>query len=86
MGDRKQKRSPRVRTSLAAVLVDSDGGELTVDVIDLSAGGFRLRAGESLVVGEQVRLRVPRYGDFPAQIQWVEGNEAGGRFLEQVKL
>lgn len=86
MGDRKQKRSPRVRTSLAAVLVDSDGGELAVDVIDLSAGGFRLRAGEPLVVGEQVRLRVPRYGDFPAQIQWVEGNEAGGRFMEQVKL
>ena len=86
MGDRKQKRSPRVRTSLAAVLVDSDGGELTVDVIDLSAGGFRLRAGEALVVGEQVRLRVPRYVDFPAQIQWVEGNEAGGRFMEPVNL
>lgn len=86
MRDRKRERSPRVRTSLAAVLVDSDGGELTVDVIDLSSGGFRLRAGESLVVGEQVRLRVPRYGDYPAQIQWVEGNEAGGRFLEQVKL
>lgn len=86
MGDRKQKRSPRVRTSLAAVLVDSDGGELTVDVIDLSAGGFRLRAGESVVVGEQVRLRVPRYGDFPARIQWGEGDEAGGRFIEPVQL
>jgi len=86
MGDRKRKRSPRVRTSLAAVLVDSDRGELTVEVIDLSSGGFRLRAGEPLVVGEHVRLRVPRYGDFPAQIQWVEGNEVGGRFLEQVEL
>jgi hypothetical protein len=77
-------RSPRVRTSLAAVLVDSDGGELAVEVVDLSSGGFRLRACEALVVGEQVRLRVARYGDFPAQIQWVKGQEAGGRFLEPI--
>ena len=86
MGDCEQQRSPRVRTSIAAVLVDSDGGELPVEVTDLSSGGFRLRAGEPLVAGEQVRLRVERYGDFSAQIQWVEGNEAGGRFLEPVTL
>ena len=81
-----EKRSPRVQTSIAAILIDSDGGELAVQVLDLSSGGFRLRAGEPLVSGEQVRLRVPRYGDFPAQIQWVEGHEAGGRFLERMTL
>lgn len=86
MSDREQTRSPRVRTSISAVLVDSDGGELPVEVTDLSSGGFRLRAGEPLVVGEKVRLRVPRYGDFPAQIQWVEDKDAGGRFLEPVVL
>jgi hypothetical protein len=86
MSQANDKRSPRVRTSIAAVLVDSDGGELPVEVLDLSSGGFRLRAGEPLVIGEQVRLRVPRYGDFPAQIQWVEGHEAGGLFLERMTL
>lgn len=86
MSDREQQRSPRVRTLIPAVLVDSDGGELGVEVLDLSSGGFRLRAGEPLQVGEQIRLRVPRYGDFPAQIQWVEGHEAGGRFLERITL
>lgn len=68
------------------MLIDSDGGELPVEVLDLSGGGFRLRAAEPLVTGEQVRLRVPKYGDFPAQIQWVEGCEAGGRFLERMTL
>ena len=86
MGQSDEKRSPRVQTSIAAILVDSDGGELPVEVLDLSSGGFRLRAGEPLVISEQVRLRVPRYGDFPAQIQWVEGDEAGGRFLERMTL
>ena len=85
MSDR-EPRSPRVRTSIEAVLVDSDGGELPVEVIDLSSGGFRLRTAEALMIGEQVRLRVPRYGDFPARIQWVKGLEAGGIFLEPVTL
>ena len=79
-------RSPRVGTSLRAVLIDSDGGELVVEVVDLSSGGFRLRTNEMLVAGEEVRLRVRRYGDFKAQVQWANGHEAGGRFLEPVSL
>ena len=67
-----------------AILIDSDGGELPVEVKDLSSNGFRLQAGEPLVAGEMVQLRVPRYGAFPAQILWVEGDEAGGQFLEPV--
>lgn len=86
MGASRKDRGPRVQTSFAAVLVDSDGGELPVEIIDLSSGGFRLRAGEALVEGESICLRVARYGDFPAQIQWVRGHEAGGRFLEPIVL
>lgn len=86
MSKRELPRSRRVSTEIAATLVDSDGGELPVQVTDLSSGGFRLRAGEPLVVGEQVLLRVSRHGDFAGQIQWVVGNEAGGRFLEPVIL
>lgn len=86
MNGSKQNRPPRVQTTYKATLIDSDGGELPVLVTDLSSGGFRLRADEALVEGEQVRLRVPRYGDFPAQIQWIRGNEAGGKFLEPVNL
>lgn len=86
MNGPKQGRPPRIGTSIDAILIDSDGGELSVVVLDLSSGGFRLHADEALVEGEAVRLRVPRYGDYPAQIQWIRGNEAGGRFLEPVTL
>ena len=82
----EKQRSPRVQITIAAVLVDSDVGELPVRVIDLSSGGFRLRADEQLMAGEEVRLRVPRYGDFRAQLKWVDGHEAGGAFLEAVRL
>jgi len=86
MIDRGKQRPPRVQTVIEALLVDSDGGELAVEIIDLSSGGFRLRAGEQLMSGEEVRLRVPRYGDFLAQLQWVKCNEAGGSFLEPILL
>ena len=86
MSGRERQRSARVQTSLPAVLIDSDGGELPVEVKDLSSGGFRVQATEPLVIGEQVQLRVPRYGCFPAEILWVEGNVAGGRFLRPVVL
>ena len=86
MSGAERPRSPRVRTAIPAVLVDADGGEMPVQVIDLSSGGFRLRVAEELVAGEQFRLRVSRYGDFAAQIQWVGNGEAGGLFLEPITL
>lgn len=67
-------------------MVHSDGVEFPVTVIDLSSGGFRLRCDERLAAGERVSLRVARYGDFPAEIEWASSSEAGGRFLAPVRL
>lgn len=83
---RERQRSPRVQTSITAVVVGEDGGELPVEVLDLSSGGFRVHSSWPLTVGAKLRLRVDRYGDFPAEILWVNGLEAGGRFLEPVTL
>ena len=79
------KRSPRVQTSIEAILIDSNGGELPVEVLDLSSGGFRLRATWTLSEGARVTLRV-RHDEYPAEILWVDGREAGGRFLGPVTL
>ena len=84
-------RMPRIDARHPAVLIASDGGEMNVTVTDLSSRGFRIEAeetlfiGENILIGEHVRLRVARYGDFPAQIRWALGREAGGIFLEPVK-
>ena len=84
-------RTPRIDARYPAVLVASDGGEIDVTVTDLSSRGFRVEAGqnlfigENILIGEHVHLRVARYGDFPAQIRWALGCEAGGIFLEPVK-
>jgi hypothetical protein len=75
------KRSPRVDLRRPAVLIDSDGTETAVTVVDISSGGFRLEVTEPPKIGETVKLRVERGEEFPAEIRWALGNEAGGVFL-----
>lgn len=79
-------RAARVSVSQDAVLVLADGSELPVKITDVSSGGFRLSVAETLPIGQHVFLRVERYGDFPAQIRWALGEEAGGVFLQPVEL
>lgn len=78
------KRAPRVELRRPAVLVDSDSKPTDVVILDISSGGFRIECGDDLKIGEFVQLRVEHGQEFPAQIRWVLGNEAGGVFLEAV--
>lgn len=78
------KRAPRVDVSRPAVMINSDGGETDVLILDVSSGGFRLKFEESPRIGEFVTLRVEHQEEIPAQIRWVLGSEAGGVFLAPV--
>lgn len=78
------KRAPRIDLRRPAVLVDAQGGEIDVFVTDISSGGFRLEVSETPRIGEHVILRVERGTEFPAQIRWALGKEAGGVFLTNV--
>ena len=80
------KRAPRVAACHRATLVDSDGGERSVVIRDLSSSGFRVQLGETLLIGERVTLVADRYGDMPARIRWAFDGEAGGEFLEPANL
>lgn len=78
------KRAPRIDLRRPAVMVDSEGREHDVTILDVSSGGFRLETAESPRIGEFVALRVERGEEFQAQIRWALGNEAGGVFLTAV--
>ena len=65
-------------------MINSDGMESDVLILDVSSGGFRLGVQELPRIGEYVTLRVQRCEDFPAQIRWALGNEAGGVFLTPI--
>ena len=59
---------------------------MAVTVTDVSGSGFRVQHDDLLRVGEYVALRIEGYGEFPAQIRWALGDEAGGMFLPRVTL
>jgi hypothetical protein len=78
------KRAPRIDIRRTAVLVNSDGGEAGVVILDVSSGGFRLKVEELPRIGEMVTLRVDKSEEYPAQIRWALGDEVGGVFLTPV--
>jgi hypothetical protein len=78
------KRAPRIDVHRQAVLINSDGVQTKVTVLDISSSGFRLHVSEPLRIGEFVTLRVEHSEEVPAQIRWALGDEAGGVFLAPV--
>ena len=76
------KRKPRVDTRIETFLTDSHGNRISVVVIDISQDGCRMETTAMLRIGEKVKIEVPKYGSFDAQIRWALGNEAGAVFLE----
>ena len=80
------QRAPRVSTHYGAALTDADGGTIDVIVTDISREGCRLETDGSLEIGEQVEIKVERYGSFAAQIRWIAGKQAGARFLDPLIL
>lgn len=79
------KRNPRVEVRHKGVLIDSEGVESDVIVTDISAEGCRLQTDGTPLIGEEVHLRVGRMGDYPGQIRWALGDEAGMVFTGPVQ-
>jgi hypothetical protein len=78
------KRAPRIDLRRPAVLVDSQGVETVVTILDVSSGGFKVRTEELPRIGDVVMLRVDGSEDIEAQIRWAVGDQAGGVFLTEV--
>ena len=79
----RDKRGRRIDVRKPAILVNCDGIEVEVMLLDISSNGFRVEVDDQLHVGERVSLRVD--GELvSAEIRWVLGKEAGGTFLTPV--
>ena len=73
-------RNDRKRVDLACVVHREDCSPMPVTVTDLTEEGCRIEAAETLRIGEQIRLEIPRLGYLTAQIRWAMEGEAGARF------
>lgn len=76
-------RETRVDVRKPALLINSDGMEIDVLILDVSSHGFRIELDDQLRVGELVSLKVDDEL-IGAEIRWVLGKEAGGTFISPV--
>ena len=80
------KRAPRVDTHIRGTVSDSEGEEIAVVVTDISREGCRMETDGTLIIGEEIEIRIDRYGRHRAQIRWALGSEAGAVFLDPVLI
>jgi len=75
-------RERRITVQFEAVVEESDGCQVRVQMLDVSSSGFRLQSSAMLVVDDEVMLRIARSVPLRAKICWTRGKEAGGIFLD----
>ena len=73
-------RNDRRAVDLPAYVHRGEGEPLPVIVTDLTEQGCRISTDETLRIGEEIRLEIPRLGFLPAQIRWAFDGQAGARF------
>ncbi|MFL6734826.1 MAG: PilZ domain-containing protein [Sphingomicrobium sp.] len=77
-------RERRIEVAFDAKLIEADGCEVDVTLLDVSSSGFRVKTNAVLDVGAEVQLVLERSDPLRAVICWARGNEAGGIFLDPV--
>ena len=77
----EQRRFRRCSVMWSAC-VFSGGRTLDAMVLNLSAGGARIRLPDAPVMDDRATVSIGRFGDFPGRLAWRAGNEFGLEFLD----
>ncbi len=76
-----RRQHERKETELRGTLL-VNGSSVACDVLDISAGGGRLRSVEPLDHDGALTLRIEGFGEFPGDIAWKRGQSLGMRFRD----
>jgi hypothetical protein len=78
----RRREVPRIELSQAAYLITQDGRSISVEFLDLSCQGFKIRHSDDLLEGDLVTIVSARGSKAPGEIKWVADQMAGGIFVE----
>lgn len=78
----ERQRFPRHQVIVGAKLRDSQG-TVDCDVLDLSAGGAKVRASVPFPAGAEVRLDIAELHCFHATVAWSQGDYLGLEFHDE---
>lgn len=77
----EQRRFPRCAV-LWSACVFSGGRTLDATVLNMGAGGARIRLADLAVLDDRATVSINRFGDFAGRLAWRRGNEFGLEFLD----
>ncbi|QNN65269.1 PilZ domain-containing protein [Sphingomonas rhizophila] len=77
-------RAGRIRTTFPAQIHPDGGPTVSGYILNISKFGFRLRLA-ALAIGDRVSVDCEGLSS-KGQIVWAHGTEAGGRFLESLRM
>lgn len=82
MRARKSRRSPRLAVECSGGMRRSGGSGVTVQILDLSADGFRVETHLELAPGADVWVRLPGLESRHARVVWADKYRFGCAFAE----
>lgn len=78
----RERRARRTKVSLDAGLRQRGASGVTVEMLDLSTHGFRVRTHLLLEPGADIWLKLPGLEALHAHVAWAEGTELGCAFAQ----
>lgn len=80
------RRAERLPLDAETRLRPNSWSSLQINMLDLSASGFRAECEARVKPGSSVSLDVPGIGPVDAQVEWRRGDQFGARFYAPIKL
>jgi hypothetical protein len=75
-------RKDRNPVAVHAMVLRSDGEQVSVKLTNISSEGCCLESDENFRIGEHVSIALPRMGDVRAQVRWALPGAAGTKFTD----
>jgi len=80
------RASERRRVAIRALVREAGSFRVDIDVIDLSATGFRFESVYDFAIGARVFLSVPTLAPMEAVIAWRNGSAFGAQLLRPMHI
>ena len=78
------RKAERRIVNLAAALREAGATTMPVQVLDISAGGYKIQTDAKLEEGSEVWLKVPGFEARRSRVVWTKENEAGCEFESEL--
>ena len=83
---RRERRDGNRQGAFLPVELSHDWECHSVDLVEISARGFRAHHNQWFASGETIRIAIPGIGPVDARVKWCDGHMFGAEFVDRADL